>query len=151
MKHTLAQNVYAQLYSTFLSSSIIITQLLSLCLKTELHLLPVSEMGTFHTLALNFWGITVTRYFRPKSGHSNERVNRKAIDGRLKTLRNEVSGSFLRLIKPELWSFSKTSSAVFWIKRKYWYKILKKFLSKKMFPQSPKSTKKYNFKYNSSK
>ena len=39
----------------------------------------------------------------PKSGHSNDRVNRKTIDGRLKALRDEVSGSFLRLVKPELW------------------------------------------------
>ena len=35
-------------------------------------------MGKFHTLAMNFGGspfrITVTRYFRPKSDHSNERV-----------------------------------------------------------------------------
>ena len=45
LKHKLAQNVLVQRYSTFLFSSIIITQLLS-----------VSEMGKFHTLALNFGG-----------------------------------------------------------------------------------------------
>ena len=33
------------------------TQLLSACLKSELHLLlPVSEMEKFHTLAFNFGG-----------------------------------------------------------------------------------------------
>ena len=56
LKHKLAQNVHAQMYSTFLFSSIIIAQLLSSCLKTELHLLPISEMGKFHTPALNFGG-----------------------------------------------------------------------------------------------
>ena len=55
LKHKRAQNVHAQMYSTFLFSSIIIAQLLS-CLKTDLHLLPVSEMGKFHTPALNFGG-----------------------------------------------------------------------------------------------
>ena len=32
----------------------LIAQLLLACLKTELLLPPVSEMGKFHTLALNF-------------------------------------------------------------------------------------------------
>ena len=54
LKHKLAQN--AHLYSTLFFSSVIITQLLSTCLETELHLLPVSGMGKFHTLALNFGG-----------------------------------------------------------------------------------------------
>ena len=62
------------------------------CLITELHLLPVSEMGKFHPLALNFGGrpfsMTVMRYFRSKSDHSKERVYRKPIDRRLKTLPN---------------------------------------------------------------
>ena len=42
---------------------------------------------------------------------------------------------------------SRTSSAVFWIKRKQKYEILKKILTKNGFPQSPKSTKKHSFKY----
>ena len=52
----LGQNVHAQLWSTFLFSSIAISQFLLACLKTELHVLPVSEMGRFHILALNFGG-----------------------------------------------------------------------------------------------
>ena len=54
LKRELVQKVHAQLYSTFLYSSIIITQLLSAGLKRRLHLLAVSEMGKFHTVALNF-------------------------------------------------------------------------------------------------
>ena len=136
LKHKLAQNVNVQLHSTFLFSYIIITQLLSACMKTELHLLPISEMGKFHILALNFGGwpfsITVTGYFRPKPDHSNERIYRKLIDKRLKTLPNEGSRSFLRLTTPELWKFfSRTNFAVFWIKRKHKYNILKIFSSKK--------------------
>ena len=136
LKHKLAQNVNVQLHSTFLFSYIIITQLLSACIKTELHLLPISEMGKFHILALNFGGwpfsITVTGYFRPKPDHSNERIYRKLIDKRLKTLPNEGSRSFLRLTTPELWKFfSRTNFAVFWIKRKHKYNILKNFSSKK--------------------
>ena len=50
------QKVRAQLYSTFLSSSKIITQLLLAGLKKELHLLPFSEMGKFQTIVLNFGG-----------------------------------------------------------------------------------------------
>ena len=46
-KPYLAQKVHDQLYFTFLFSSIIVTQLLSACLKKELHLLPVSEMGKY--------------------------------------------------------------------------------------------------------
>ena len=109
LKHKLTQNVHAQLYSTFLFSYIIITQLLSPCLKNELHLLSVSEIGKFNILALNFGGwpfsITVTRFFRPKSDHSNEKVYLKPIDRRLKKLPNEGSDSFLRLTTPELWKF----------------------------------------------
>ena len=136
LKHKLAQNVNVQLHSTFLFSYIIIAQLLSACMKTELRLLPISEMGKFHILALNFGGwpfsITVTGYFRPKPDHSNERIYRKLIDKRLKTLPNEGSRSFLRLTTPELWKFfSRTNFAVFWIKRKHKYNILKNFSSKK--------------------
>ena len=43
LKRYVAQKVQAQLYSTFLSGSIITTQVLSIGLKGELHLLPVSE------------------------------------------------------------------------------------------------------------
>ena len=49
LKHKLAQNVQVWLYFTLLFSSIMIPGLLSACLNTELHLLPVSE-------ALNFGG-----------------------------------------------------------------------------------------------
>ena len=45
-------------------------------------------------------------------------------------------------------SFSRTSSTVFWIKRKHKYKILKNFQSKNNFPISLKITKKYSSKYN---
>ena len=54
LKPQLAQKGHAQFYSVFLFCSIIITQLLSTGLKNELQFLPVSEMGKFHTLALNF-------------------------------------------------------------------------------------------------
>ena len=57
LKHELVQKVHAKLYSTFLFSFTIITQLLLAYLKSELYLLlPVSEMVTFHILALNFGG-----------------------------------------------------------------------------------------------
>ena len=44
-------------------------------------------------------------------------------------------------------SFSRTSSAVVWIKRKHEHKILKSFMSKSKFPHSQKRTKKYSSKY----
>ena len=57
LKRYVAQKVQAQLYSTFLSGSIITTQVLSIGLKGELHLLPVSEMKKKkYTVALNFGG-----------------------------------------------------------------------------------------------
>ena len=57
LKHKLAQNVYVQLYSIFLFGSVILSQLLLVCrLKTEFHLLPVSETGTFNTPVLSFGG-----------------------------------------------------------------------------------------------
>ena len=81
----------------FLFSSIITTQLLSTCLKTEFHLLPVSEMGQPHTLALNFSGwpfsITVRRCFKPKSDHWNERIHCRLTDRKLETFSKEESGS----------------------------------------------------------
>ena len=111
-----------QLDSTFLFSSIIITEVLSAGLKSELHLLPVSELGEFHILVLNFgawpFDIIAPRHLRRKSGHSNERVNRKPINRILKTLLNEGFGSFLRATTSELWRIFRTSSAVFWIKKK---------------------------------
>ena len=90
-------------------SSKIITQLLAACLKTGLHSVPIWEMAKLHTLALNFGGwpfsITITKYLRQKSDHSNERVYRKPIDGRLKTLLNKESGSCLQQNTPRLWMF----------------------------------------------
>ena len=104
LKHYLVQKVHAQLYSIFLFSSIIITKYYQ---HVNFHLLPVLEIGKSDTLALNFgdwpfdgWPLNfgswpVTRYFRPKSGYTNERVCRKPIDKRLKALLKEGSGSFL--------------------------------------------------------
>ena len=54
LKPWLARKVHAKLYSIFLFCSIITTQLLSTSLKSELQFWPVSELGIFHTLALNF-------------------------------------------------------------------------------------------------
>ena len=52
--------------------------------------MPVSEMGKFHTLALNVkdWlsVVIVTRHFRLKSGHLNERVYGKSTDRTLPTI-----------------------------------------------------------------
>ena len=87
----------------FLFCSILITQLLSISLKSELQFLTVSEYWKLYTLALNFkdwpFDAIVTRHFRPKSGHLNERVYCKPIDGTLKMLFIKRLGSFL----PELW------------------------------------------------
>ena len=78
-------------------------------------------MGKFHTLALNFvgwsFGITVTRHFRPKLGHSNEMIYFDPVNRGLKLLPNKGLGSF------------------------QWPMTCK-------MPQSPKSTKKYSWKYN---
>ena len=98
-----AQKVHAQRHSFFLCS-IIITELLSTSLKSELQFLPASEIGKFHTLALNFkdwsFGVIVTRHVRPKLGHLNERIYFKLIDRTSKFIKE--SGSFLRLISPKL-------------------------------------------------
>ena len=89
------------MYCTFLFSSIVITQLLSAGLKSQLHLLSISEMEKFHTLTLNFgdghFEINVSRHFRSNSD--------KSIDRTLKMLFKEVLGSFLRPTIPELWRF----------------------------------------------
>ena len=123
-----------QLYFTFLISSIIITQFLSECLKSELHLLPASEIEKFHILVLNFghWtvGITVSISFRIKSGHSNESVYLTLIDRMLKTLLTMGLGNFLRPTTCESWNCFRTSSAVFLIKIKQKYRILITFSSK---------------------
>ena len=98
-----AQKVHAQRHSFFLCS-IIITELLSTSLKSELKFLPASEIGKFHTLALNFkdwsFGVILTRHIRPKLGHLNERIYCKLIDRTSKFIKE--SGSFLRLISPKL-------------------------------------------------
>ena len=58
------------------------------------------------TLALNFkdwpFGVIVTRHFRPKSGHLNDRLYCKSIDRTLKMLFIEGSGKFLRPTIPNL-------------------------------------------------
>ena len=60
------------------------THLLSASLKSELKFLSLLEKGKFHTQYLNFkdwtFGLIVTRDFRPKSGHLNERVSFKPIN-----------------------------------------------------------------------
>ena len=74
----------------FFLCSTIITELLSRSLKSELKFLPVSEIGTFHTLVLNFkdwpFGVIVMRHFRTKFGYLNERVFCKLIDRTSKML-----------------------------------------------------------------
>ena len=96
LKHKLDQKVHAQLYSTFLVSSKIITQFLSACWKCKLHLLLDST--TNHS-----W----------------------------------VMEGFL---EPALLFFGQKEN----INIRFW----KLFLWKNKFPQSLKSTKKYNSKYN---
>ena len=67
--------------------------------------------GKISYTSLEFWWLTfyhncneiLQAKIRPFN--SNERVYRKPIDRRFKTLPNEVSGSFLRLTTPELWTF----------------------------------------------
>ena len=90
---------HAQFRSFFLCC-IIITKLLSTSLKSELEFLLVSEMGKFHKLALNFkdwpFGVIVTRHFRPKCIHLNERVYCKLIHRTSKMLFIKELGSFLR-------------------------------------------------------
>ena len=83
----------------------------------KLQLLPVSENRKFHRLALKFggwpfggWpstfgGWPVTKHFGPKLGHSNERIYRKPVNRRLKTLLNKRSGSFLWPTTPALGKF----------------------------------------------
>ena len=87
---------------TTISKPIFLYQLLSAFLKKELHLLPVSEMGKFHTLVLNLFGVTVKSHFKQKSGHSNETVHRTPIDRRLKALLNEGIDGLLRPTTSEL-------------------------------------------------
>lgn len=90
----------------YLSSYFRSNKSITASLKSELHLIPVSEMRKFHTLVLKLdnwpFGITATWYLT-YSDHSNKRIYRKPIDKRLKTLLNEGSGSFLRPNAPELW------------------------------------------------
>ena len=81
--------------------------------KIELQLLPISEMGNLYMLTLTFddwpFGMTVTRHFRPKPGHSNSRVYCKQIDIILKVRFNEW------------WSwFIKTSFCLRYLSRQNW-------------------------------
>ena len=117
-----AQKVHAQQHSFFLCS-IIITELLSTSLKSELQFLPVSEMGKFHTLVLNFkdwpFAVIARRHFRPKLGHLNEGVYCKLINRNQKcySLRNRAAfydqpvlsyGSYWVLDKKEKHKCKKT-------------------------------------------
>ena len=107
LKQWLVRTVDAQLYPIFYFCSIMTTQLLLTSLKSELQLWTVSELGIFHTLALNFNGWTfeviIIRHFRPTSVHLNESVYCKPIDKTLKMLFIEESNSFLWPIIPGLW------------------------------------------------
>ena len=121
LKHLLAKKENAKLYSTFLFSSIKITQFLSPWLKNELitYLLPDSEMRKLHTLALNFvgwpFGISITRHFRPKSSHSNERIYRKPKQKIENVILWRVGQ--LSTTTPELWKFFQNQFCWFLDKR----------------------------------
>ena len=101
LKPWLSRKVHVQLYSIFLFCFIITTQLPSTRLTSELQFLPVSEMGIFYIVALNFkdwlFGVTVIRHFRPKSGNFSESIYCKPIARTLKMLFSERSCSFLGL------------------------------------------------------
>ena len=94
-------------YSTVLYLSFLfhnnnsITLLLSKSLTKELQFLPASEMGKFHTLALNFKDVTM--HYRPRSVNLNERIYCKPIDATIKILFIEGLGSFLRQNVPDFW------------------------------------------------
>ena len=91
---------------SFCLCSIITTELLSTSLKSELKFLPFSEMGKFPTLALNFkdwpFGVMVTRHFRRKLDHLNERVYCCLIDRTSKMLLIKEYGSILWPTSSEL-------------------------------------------------
>ena len=74
-----------------LFSSIIITQLPSTGTLTAYFRKRKISYTNFE-----LFGMTVSMYFRPKLGHSNERVYSEPIDRGLKTILNEESVSFLR-------------------------------------------------------
>ena len=106
------------------------TQLHSADLKSELHLLPVSKMGKFHSLVFGFsdcpFSITVTMHFRPNRGHSNERLDYKCYSSRGRI-------AFYNQPLMNYGNFSLTSF-IFWIKRKHEYKILKNLSLRNKFP-----------------
>ena len=87
LKHQLVKKVHAQLNSTFLFISIIITKLLSAC---QITLTVCFRNWKISYTNIEFWWLT----FSLKSGHSNERVCCKPISRKLKTLLIEGSGSF---------------------------------------------------------
>ena len=129
----------------FLFSSIIITKFLSAC---QVALTACFRKWKISYTSFEFWWPTCNG---PKSGHSNERIYRKPVDKRLKTLkrystRDRVASCDQQLLS--YGSFSRTSSATFLIKRKHKYKILKGFFAKIKFPQSPKRTTNYSSKCN---
>ena len=88
-------------------------------------------MGKFHALVFNYgdltFNITVSRYFRPNSGHSDERVYRKPIDRRLRTGQGVEQFSRTNHFRV----MEVLSPAVFWIRSKHKYKIFEKFFVKK--------------------
>ena len=105
-KTFLKKTIGAEKVNALFFCSIIITELLSTSLKSELQFLSASEMRKLQALALNFkdrpFGVIVTRHFRPKLGHLNERVYCKLIDRTSKMLFIKESGSFLRPTSPPL-------------------------------------------------
>lgn len=117
LKHLLAKKVNAKLYSNFLFGSIKITQFLSPWLKNELitYLLLDSKMRKLHTLALDFvgwpFGISITRHFRPKPSHSNDRIYRKP----KQKIENVTQWRVRQLstTTPELWKFFQNQFCCF--------------------------------------
>ena len=99
----------------------------------------------YSTLALNFkdwpFGIIVTRHFRPKSGHLNDRVYCKPIEH---WKCHSMRGRAAFYDQPFL------SYGSYWLlgKENRYMMILKIFFFKKQqFPQVPESIQKYSSKY----
>ena len=87
-----------------------------------MQLFSISEIGILHKQILTIGGrpfsITVTRHFRPKSDHSNERIYCKPIDRETKnTIQGAVAG-FLSSPIPEVWKILKNKFCCFLDKKK---------------------------------
>ena len=117
-----------------------------------MQLFSISEIGILHKQILTIgdrpFSITVTRHFRPKSDHSNERIYCKPIDRETKnTIQGAVAG-FLSSPIPELWKILKNKFCCFLDKKqKKKKKNVYTSISLKTFRRikkihSPKRTKK---------